>query len=177
MSFEPSVRSTSGHGPYRPDAQSFHRMGGYKVQGRKEQSTVSWRCLCRSECRAFAVVLEGIPAKLAAEITAGLTIPTIASGQDGLRRPGFGDPRTSWAVREVFAQVRQALCRLGTAHQRCSQMLRGRGQVRRVSDGRAFFQLTFDSSQEQSLDERVETNLLHQGIICRYSAEFNRCTP
>jgi 3-methyl-2-oxobutanoate hydroxymethyltransferase len=61
--------------------QSVHRMGGYKVQGRKEQAErIMEDAYAVQNSGAFAVVLEGIPAKLAAEITAELTIPTIGIG-------------------------------------------------------------------------------------------------
>jgi len=61
--------------------QSVHRMGGYKVQGRKEQADrILEDAYAVQSAGAFAVVLEGIPAKLAAEITAELTIPTIGIG-------------------------------------------------------------------------------------------------
>ena len=61
--------------------QSVHRMGGYKVQGRKEQADrVLEDAYAVQNSGAFAVVLEGIPARLAAEITAELTIPTIGIG-------------------------------------------------------------------------------------------------
>ncbi|MBI5484537.1 MAG: 3-methyl-2-oxobutanoate hydroxymethyltransferase [Deltaproteobacteria bacterium] len=61
--------------------QSVHRMGGYKVQGRKEQAErIMDDALAVQHSGAFAVVLEGIPAKLAAEISAELTIPTIGIG-------------------------------------------------------------------------------------------------
>ena len=61
--------------------QSIHRMGGYKVQGREEQSVrILDDALAIQNAGAFAVVLEGIPAKLAAEITEELSIPTIGIG-------------------------------------------------------------------------------------------------
>jgi 3-methyl-2-oxobutanoate hydroxymethyltransferase len=61
--------------------QSVHRMGGYKVQGRKEQADrIMEDAFAEQNSGAFAVVLEGIPAKLAAEITAELSIPTIGIG-------------------------------------------------------------------------------------------------
>lgn len=61
--------------------QSYHRMGGYKVQGRKEQAErILEDAYAVQNSGAFAVVLEGIPAKLAAEITAELSIPTIGIG-------------------------------------------------------------------------------------------------
>jgi 3-methyl-2-oxobutanoate hydroxymethyltransferase len=61
--------------------QSVHRMGGYKVQGRKEQADrIMDDAYAVQSAGAFAVVLEGIPAKLAADITAELSIPTIGIG-------------------------------------------------------------------------------------------------
>lgn len=61
--------------------QSVHRMGGYKVQGRNEQAErIMDDALAVQHAGAFAVVLEGIPAKLAVEISAELTIPTIGIG-------------------------------------------------------------------------------------------------
>lgn len=62
--------------------QSIHRMGGYRVQGKSE--TAGERLLADAlavqAAGAFAVVLEGIPLKLAAKITTELTIPTIGIG-------------------------------------------------------------------------------------------------
>lgn len=61
--------------------QSIHRMGGYKVQGRKEQAErIMDDAMAVQNAGAFAIVLEGIPAALAAEITAELSIPTIGIG-------------------------------------------------------------------------------------------------
>jgi 3-methyl-2-oxobutanoate hydroxymethyltransferase len=62
--------------------QSIHRMGGYKVQGKKgEQAERIYEdALAVQEAGAFAVVLEGIPQTLAARITGNLTIPTIGIG-------------------------------------------------------------------------------------------------
>lgn len=61
--------------------QSVHRMGGYRVQGRNEQAErIMEDARAVQEAGAFAVVLEGIPASLAADISAELTIPTIGIG-------------------------------------------------------------------------------------------------
>lgn len=61
--------------------QSVHRMGGYKVQGRKEQAErIIEDARAVQEAGAFALVLEGIPSKLAARITEMLEIPTIGIG-------------------------------------------------------------------------------------------------
>jgi 3-methyl-2-oxobutanoate hydroxymethyltransferase len=62
--------------------QSVHAFGGYKVQG-KEQETrrrILNDAQAVQEAGAFAVVLEGMPAGLAGEITAQLAIPTIGIG-------------------------------------------------------------------------------------------------
>jgi 3-methyl-2-oxobutanoate hydroxymethyltransferase len=62
--------------------QSVHRMGGYRVQGRSEAGRARVLADARAveEAGAFAVVLEGVPADLAREITAALSIPTIGIG-------------------------------------------------------------------------------------------------
>jgi 3-methyl-2-oxobutanoate hydroxymethyltransferase len=62
--------------------QSIHRMGGYRVQGREEAQAAQLREDARAvaEAGACAMVLEGIPAALAAEITAEVAIPTIGIG-------------------------------------------------------------------------------------------------
>ncbi len=62
--------------------QSLHRMGGYKVQGKTAASYARLRREARQleAAGATALVLEGIPRELAAEITAELSIPTIGIG-------------------------------------------------------------------------------------------------
>ena len=62
--------------------QAVHRMGGYRVQGRTEESRQRVLDDARAVERAgaFAVVLEGIPKELAREVTAELQIPTIGIG-------------------------------------------------------------------------------------------------
>ncbi len=61
--------------------QSIHRMGGYKVQGRKDQGErIVEDALAVEAAGAFSVVLEGIPSRLAARISAELSIPTIGIG-------------------------------------------------------------------------------------------------
>lgn len=61
--------------------QSIHRMGGYKVQGRKDQADrIMSDALAVQNAGAFSIVLEGIPSNLAARITAELSIPTIGIG-------------------------------------------------------------------------------------------------
>ena len=62
--------------------QAVHRMGGYRVQGRSEAGAerVLEAALAVEAAGAFAVVLEGMPASLATEITRALRIPTIGIG-------------------------------------------------------------------------------------------------
>ena len=62
--------------------QAVNRMGGFRVQGRGEQgrARVIADALAVEAAGAFAVVLEGVPASLAAEITTRLAIPTIGIG-------------------------------------------------------------------------------------------------
>ena len=69
-----------GHVGFTP--QSVHALSGYKVQGRDEASAtrIMAECLEIEKAGAFAIVLEMVPADLAAEITASLTIPTIGIG-------------------------------------------------------------------------------------------------
>jgi len=62
--------------------QSVHGLGGHKVQGRSESAESalleSARGLAEAGC--FALVLECVPANLAARITREISIPTIGSG-------------------------------------------------------------------------------------------------
>ena len=62
--------------------QWIHRFGGYRVQGKEkaEREAVLKDALAVEEAGAFSVVLEGIPADLAREITQQLSIPTIGIG-------------------------------------------------------------------------------------------------
>jgi 3-methyl-2-oxobutanoate hydroxymethyltransferase len=62
--------------------QSFHQLGGFKVQGRdpggRERLLEDARTL--EQAGAYAVVLEAIPADIARDITAALSVPTIGIG-------------------------------------------------------------------------------------------------
>ena len=62
--------------------QSVHALGGYRVQGRDEKSAERLRADARAleDAGAFAIVLELVPAPLAAEVTGSVTIPTIGIG-------------------------------------------------------------------------------------------------
>lgn len=62
--------------------QSVHALGGYKVQGKSEAAAQRLKedALALQAAGATMIVLEAIPAALAAEITAGLAIITIGIG-------------------------------------------------------------------------------------------------
>src|SRR5947208_541944 len=62
--------------------QSEHALGGYKVQGRGEDAAtrVIDDAVALEAAGAFAVVLEMVPADVAAQITKELRIPTIGIG-------------------------------------------------------------------------------------------------
>jgi 3-methyl-2-oxobutanoate hydroxymethyltransferase len=61
--------------------QSEHALGGYKVQGRGESAArVIDDAIALERAGAFAVVLEMVPADVAAQITKELSIPTIGIG-------------------------------------------------------------------------------------------------
>ena len=62
--------------------QSVHKMGGYVVQGRDEETAkrLYRDALVLQEAGCYALVLEGVPLELAREITAALSIPTIGIG-------------------------------------------------------------------------------------------------
>jgi 3-methyl-2-oxobutanoate hydroxymethyltransferase len=62
--------------------QSVHKLGGFKVQGRGEPARQRLLASARAleEAGAFSLVLECVPADLAAEVSAALQIPTIGIG-------------------------------------------------------------------------------------------------
>lgn len=66
--------------------QSFHRMGGFRIQGRSEGMEAGGRERILEDAHAVeqagacAVVLEGMPMELAQEITEKVSIPTIGIG-------------------------------------------------------------------------------------------------
>jgi 3-methyl-2-oxobutanoate hydroxymethyltransferase len=69
-----------GHLGLQP--QSVHAYGGFRVQGRSDDSArdIARQATVLEELGAFAIVLECVPANLAQEITSGLRIPTIGIG-------------------------------------------------------------------------------------------------
>lgn len=62
--------------------QSEHALGGYRVQGRGEEAARALLddALALQDAGAFALVMEMVPAPVAARVTAALAIPTIGIG-------------------------------------------------------------------------------------------------
>jgi 3-methyl-2-oxobutanoate hydroxymethyltransferase len=62
--------------------QSVHQLGGYRVQGKDDVGArrILEDARILEEAGAFSLVLECVPASLAADITAALAIPTIGIG-------------------------------------------------------------------------------------------------
>jgi 3-methyl-2-oxobutanoate hydroxymethyltransferase len=108
--------------------QSVHRMGGHKVQGRggKDAIELVEDALRLQDAGCFCVLMEGIPADLAARVTRELEVPTIGIGAG----PGcsgqvlvFHDivglapdlpPKFVRVYMNAFEQIRSALEEWGT---------------------------------------------------------------
>lgn len=62
--------------------QSVHQFGGFKVQGKEEDGLprLIEEAQALEEAGAFAIVLEMMPERVASEMSAALTIPTIGIG-------------------------------------------------------------------------------------------------
>jgi 3-methyl-2-oxobutanoate hydroxymethyltransferase len=62
--------------------QSFHQMGGFKIQGRETGATERLIADARAlaDAGAYAIVLEGIPTEIARAITESVDVPTIGIG-------------------------------------------------------------------------------------------------
>ena len=72
--------SVMGHVGLTP--QSATKLGGFKTQGKTAEAAAELveGALALEEAGAFAVVLEAVPAPVAAEVTRRLTVPTIGIG-------------------------------------------------------------------------------------------------
>ncbi|HEO72400.1 MAG TPA: 3-methyl-2-oxobutanoate hydroxymethyltransferase [Candidatus Hydrogenedentes bacterium] len=97
--------------------QSVHQLGGYKVQGRSPEAQMRLKkeAAGLEDAGCFAVVLECMPAALAAEISTALSIPTIGIGAgaacDGQvlvlhDMLGWGSTRFT----KTFGDVRALMC-------------------------------------------------------------------
>lgn len=113
-----------GHVGYTPQAE--HGLGGHVIQGRGEDGRAQLMrdALAVQEAGAFAVVLEMVPAEIAAEVTAALDIPTIGigagAGCDGqilvwTDAMGLGGGRAPSFVRK-FADARALLLEAATSY-------------------------------------------------------------
>ncbi len=62
--------------------QSIHAFGGFKVQGKSDEAAkkILEDAMAVEEAGAFAVVIEGVPSRIAQLITEKLSIPTIGIG-------------------------------------------------------------------------------------------------
>ena len=62
--------------------QSYHQLGGFKVQGRDAggRERLIADALALEEAGVYSIVLEAIPADIAREITAAVVVPTIGIG-------------------------------------------------------------------------------------------------
>jgi 3-methyl-2-oxobutanoate hydroxymethyltransferase len=62
--------------------QSIHQLGGFKVQGRSEAQRrhILEAARAVAEAGAYALVVEGVPSALGADVTAAVSIPTIGIG-------------------------------------------------------------------------------------------------
>ncbi len=99
--------------------QSVNAYGGYPVQGRGEEAAQQLLRDAKAvqDAGAFAVVLELVPAELAAEVTTALHVPTVGIGAGAAcdaqvlvwtDMAGMTDGRVPRFVKR-FAQVRQVL--------------------------------------------------------------------
>lgn len=95
--------------------QSIHKLGGYRLQGRDEESAARILADARALADAGAVmlVLECVPAALAAEVTQALDIPVIGIGAGGdcdgqvlVLQDALGmSPRPPGFVRDFLAET------------------------------------------------------------------------
>lgn len=62
--------------------QSYHKLGGFKVQGREPATAreISEDAKALADAGCFSIVLECVPAALAAEITREIPVPTVGIG-------------------------------------------------------------------------------------------------
>jgi len=105
--------------------QSVHAMGGFRVQGRDEDSAARIVDGARAlqAAGAYSVVLEGMPSEVAERVTAAVSIPTIGIGagpgcdgqvlvlHDLLGLPGDFTPRFVRRYEELGLRSRAALSR------------------------------------------------------------------
>jgi len=102
--------------------QSYHRMGGHKVQGRAAGFEAGGRerliedAVAVERAGAFCMVIEGVPRDLAKEITAKVSIPTIGigagpdcNGQVLVLHDVLGLSERTFKFAKAFANLRQGV--------------------------------------------------------------------
>jgi 3-methyl-2-oxobutanoate hydroxymethyltransferase len=118
--------------------QSFHQMGGFKVQGReaggRDKLLADARAL--ADAGAYAIVLEAIPADIAREVTASVDVPTIGIGAGTGCAAGPGVVRHARHGRDVQAALRAPVRDARRDDQGGDRGLRRRGARRHVSQRR-----------------------------------------
>ena len=121
--------------------QSATMLGGFKAQGRTAEKAVRLYedALALEAAGCFAIVLEAVPAPVAARITEALAVPTIGIGAGvALRRPGARLARPARPLRGPRPALRQAVRRprrrdpgaLGTTPRRCASAASRRSSTR-----------------------------------------------
>ena len=97
-----------GHLGFTP--QSVHKFGGFGVRGKEteEAKYIEKSAFALQDAGAFAIVLEKIPAKLAADVTAQLRIPTIGIGAG---KECDGQVLVSYDMLGLFDQVKYKFVR------------------------------------------------------------------
>ncbi len=102
-------------GPPRPDAavgDDARRLQGAGPDGRRRRCGSYEDALALEAAGCFAIVLEAVPAPVAARITEALTMPTIGIGAGaGTRRAGARLARPARPLRGPRAALRQAVRR------------------------------------------------------------------
>jgi len=105
--------------------QAIHRLGGYKVQGRTDESRqkIIADAKILEDAGAFAIVLECVPEPLAAEVTTEVSVPTIGIGAGrkcdgqvlvtndmlGMNAPGFVAPKFVKKYADLTPEIKKAV--------------------------------------------------------------------
>jgi len=105
--------------------QAIHRIGGYKVQGKTDESRqkIIADAKLLEDAGIFALVLECVPESLAEEITAKISVPTIGIGAGrkcdgqvlvtndmlGMNAPGFQVPKFVKKYADLTPEIKKAV--------------------------------------------------------------------
>ena len=116
--------------------QSVNQLGGFRVQGRTDVDAAKLLGQAHEleDLGCFSIVLECVPAALAARITSELAIPTIGIGAGAGTDGQVLVLQDLWGVdSETVAEVRAPVRRRRTRADRCAQPVRRRRQGHAVS--------------------------------------------